>query len=318
MPIQIHVPTGVTTAPISATSHVTELLVGQDSIEFYEVATISDPSAVTTLGVPVETISPDSVDLPVVIEGCVQRELQGDGFHRTVVTTVEVARPSDLAGECAVRLAETVPETTFVDVYQLAEGVKFGGPGVSPATPIDLEKPSSSSVQHRITLTSQPGAASGNGKQLKAVHPVHLRYQNPAKASGSGPASGSARHLRRTSQLPKPRASIKCSGWDHHAGSTGHAHTTPIAGLLPPSSSSSPFLLRQQQHSGDGWRHLIGSGSSCPDGEVSFSVPVGNQDAFDMVTWVTLIITLLGALFVIYSALRKGFSGAGRSKDKSP
>ena len=297
-------------------SHLREMRIAQDTIEYYEIATVpgvTENSLKSSIsGAEVEVVHQDAVSQTQYVKGCVSRELQGEGFHRTLVTTVEATSPGGLAGSCSVRLEETVPETTFVDVYQVAEGVRFGGPEVSPSNPIDLEGPSSSAIQHRISVTGE-GKPAGEGK-VQLSYPIHLRYQNPARGAGSLSAS----HLRNGSRLPKPRVSLRCTGWRNSPDADEiTVPVTPISHLFPPSSvSSSPWP--GSTSSGGDWVPLIDS-VSCPtgaaDGVVEFSVPVGNLEAFDLVTWTTLLITLFGALYIIFVALRT-MAGSRKKKDK--
>ena len=231
--------------------------------------------------------------LPPHIEGCVSRKLLDTGFHPRLSTNVQIS-PRDLPlfeGNCTVVLQETVFEHFFVDIYQLADGVQFGGPKVRARTSLDLEKPSSSATQHLISLEA-PLTLVRHSEESSTfepiVYPIHLRYQDPSVGDSALSASALVRH----SVIPTPSVFVNCGNWPEAA----RVPEDLLSALMP--SRGLHFEPRA------GWRRLVPA-PSCPVTDpVSFEVPVGNRAALGLVTWGTLLATLLGAVSVIFSAQR--------------
>ncbi len=67
------------------------------------------------------------------------RHLDKAGFHREVITNLTLKS----SASCKVMLVEALSELVFVDIYQVEEIQRFGGPQVLLYEEFDLEKPSS-------------------------------------------------------------------------------------------------------------------------------------------------------------------------------
>ncbi len=67
------------------------------------------------------------------------RHLDKAGFHREIITNLTLKS----SASCKVMLVEALSELVFVDIYQVEEIQRFGGPQVLLYEEFDLEKPSS-------------------------------------------------------------------------------------------------------------------------------------------------------------------------------
>lgn len=121
------------------------------------------------------------------------REIVGAGMHKTVVTRVVLERlaghgASAAATRCAVTLAEEVEETAFVDLYQVEEDARFGGPTpLLPAGHMDLEIPSSRAEPALALFT--------RNVTVHADASVATAYASPARALSTRPFPGPSNTL---------------------------------------------------------------------------------------------------------------------------
>jgi len=128
------------------------------------------------------------------------RLVEGEGFHRTMKTQLEINLPGEPANECLVLLAERFSEDFFIDQYQVDEKYKFGCPTkVILDHTIDLEKPSYQSTPN-VVLTEQTVKANKNKLVAEFEIPFHYRYKMPTSDQ-----------LYVDGIIPNPSIFVKCN-----------------------------------------------------------------------------------------------------------
>ncbi|ELR13055.1 phosphatidylinositol glycan [Acanthamoeba castellanii str. Neff] len=203
-----------------------------------------------------------------------RRSLDKKGFHREIRTDITLSARGRETSElrwCQVALMEMLPESVFVDKYQVDELHRFGGPQVLIFDEFDLEKPSSDHgarqgvVIVQTTTTNPTKVGDRLEARLSVVLPIHLRYQDP---------SLDATH--RKFSIPPPLVYVRCG-----------AGTVPT----PPSHPSS-------------WTRAVRDSDETRGADASAAVlevwvPVGEKQKQGLVTIVTLLATTLGSAIVL-------------------
>ena len=115
----------------------------------------------------------------VVPKAFVERRMEGNGFHREIITNVLISNMEEIErdlGKCEykMKITEKLPSSVFVDPFQLSEISRFGGPKYETYGEIDLEKPSYSSSSCFLTIS-----ATFNPNSTFSL-PIHFRYLPPS------------------------------------------------------------------------------------------------------------------------------------------
>ncbi|XP_038069253.1 phosphatidylinositol-glycan biosynthesis class X protein-like isoform X2 [Patiria miniata] len=220
------------------------------------------------------------------------RHSSRSGFHRDIHTSVSVLLDqSHHCTSCHLLLIERLPGGLYVDLYQSAAAVDFGGPQILAFEEIDLEKPAYLSAGHTILVypSSSPQIIP-QGREVvvnfTTEMPIHLRYHRPS----AEPDAHSA-HV----SLPSPYALIRCTGASHIGTQTtadDDADGLPVY-KAPCSGTSNTNCL---------WRLLPQSPRE--NHELHFQVPVGQQSHTLLVTVVTILATIAGTLAVLVTMFR--------------
>eukprot|EP01083_Nonionella_stella_P020447 56679_1 len=141
------------------------------------------------------------------------RNLGKAGFHRELTTeltweseTMKQTLDFDHAGTtCSISLIEYFPPSVYVDVYELSENERFGGPSAKPFSEIDVEKPSHISPAHVVRVTVDHIEIVSTSATTVSI-PVHLRYAPP-----------SANKTERIVKILPPVVLLKCPYMRHWA-----------------------------------------------------------------------------------------------------
>ncbi|XP_069583999.1 phosphatidylinositol-glycan biosynthesis class X protein isoform X1 [Ranitomeya imitator] len=128
----------------------------------------------------------------------VRREILKNGFHRDVVTRVQVSSSAEQMDGCSILLRETLPSGLFLDPYQLSSLRQHNLTEVFLMSLVDLEAPEYLSAESQALVYMEPDQ-SGAGGFISSV-PVHARYHRPS-------AQGSDASI----VLPGPQLLVHCS-----------------------------------------------------------------------------------------------------------
>ncbi|XP_075194821.1 GPI alpha-1,4-mannosyltransferase I, stabilizing subunit isoform X1 [Anomaloglossus baeobatrachus] len=108
----------------------------------------------------------------------VRREILKNGFHRDLVTTVEVHSSAEQMNSCSILLQETVPSGLFLDPYQLSSLRQHNLTEVVLMSLVDLEAPEYLSIESNALVYLRPDPSCA-GCFISSV-PIHARYHRPS------------------------------------------------------------------------------------------------------------------------------------------
>jgi len=208
--------------------------------------------------------------------------VQGTGYHRTLVTNIQIQQQQLQKGianyitaqQCNVAIAYTMEAGQYMDLDELREAQPYSlVTATSGSWSIDVEKPAEQSTRHMVVLqtTTCPATDRNKGEEEKINYtfrtPVHFRYQ---------------------------RASLD--------------FTTLPSCILPPQI----FMQCQDSCGSDTtvkWQHVGnvmveqagGETKASPSVAVCSNVPVGNANQGTFVSYVTALSTFAGAGAIFYS-----------------
>ncbi|XP_073432676.1 phosphatidylinositol-glycan biosynthesis class X protein isoform X2 [Dendrobates tinctorius] len=128
----------------------------------------------------------------------VKREILKNGFHRDVVTRVQVSSSAEQMAGCSILLRETLPSGLYLDPYQLSSRRQHNLTEVVLMSSVDLEAPEYLSAESQALVYMEP-EQSGAGGFISSV-PMHARYHRPS-------AQGSDVSI----VLPGPQLLLRCS-----------------------------------------------------------------------------------------------------------
>ena len=135
---------------------------------------------------------------PVRLVGSVEREIIGSGFHRSLVSRVEVLEETS----CCLVIIDSFPSDIFLDSYEISDKILFGEKDLPSNVwfypKMDLEKPASQSPPHLVFSVLNPKQKT---KEFSLTIPIHFRYQTPV-VNGESPQI----------VIPSPRLYLGC----HH------------------------------------------------------------------------------------------------------
>lgn len=227
---------------------------------------------VSSVQLPTEKVYADSVDTQIV----------GEGFHQTLKLSITVPRKAVTKCE-NFRAVVSIPSTMYADLDELRRMERFGQLRLLSATKhIEIERPSAVSSQHMITIEF----SRNSGQDTTVLEmPIHLRYQSPSEERYA-PAV-----------ITTPELFMSCPRLTPDASSQ---HDRP-----PVESSFESWLLASEG------TDLIVVTSAYPGGTVTVSVPTGYTPHNRIVSALTLSVTALGALVLVYIALSSASSSPG-------
>ncbi|XP_022080275.1 phosphatidylinositol-glycan biosynthesis class X protein-like [Acanthaster planci] len=212
------------------------------------------------------------------------------GFHRDIHSSLSILLdPAHHCTSCDLLLIESLPSGLFVDLYQAASAVEFGGPQILAFEEIDLEKPAYLSGGHTILVyPSSPSQIVALNSEFRVNFtiemPVHLRYHRPS--------SDTAIHSAHISMLA-PYLLIHCTG----TSAIGtHVTDEDLSGLLyraPCNATSKTSCL---------WRLLPQNPKE--NSVLHFDVPIGQQHHTLVVTTVTILATVAGTVALLVTMLK--------------
>ncbi|XP_046571342.1 phosphatidylinositol-glycan biosynthesis class X protein-like [Haliotis rubra] len=209
-----------------------------------------------------------------------ERHLHKKGFHRDLSTTVEwLVNPHNRGdiNHCMILLLEKLPPGVYVDPFQLSAMLQFGGPKVLVDAAVNIEKPAHLSPPHTLHVYTELKTVTDNdeGFSLAAsvTLPIHLRYQPPTHET-------SVTHVDLV--ISNPRMFTNCSIKES------------VALLQAPCDYTNTSQCLWHEH------HYLAEQDS-----VACRVPVGNTSYLPLVVAVTLLVTGLGCLFIVYVVMTK-------------
>ncbi|MEE6500800.1 hypothetical protein FKM82_003936 [Ascaphus truei] len=128
----------------------------------------------------------------------VRREILNTGFHRELVTRLDVQGFAEQVNSCSIVFKENVPSGLFLDPYQLSSLRKHNLTEVLLLESVDVEAPEYLSQEHAALVYAKPDPACTHC--FISTVPVHARYHRPSA------------EIRETSfTLRNPQLLIHCS-----------------------------------------------------------------------------------------------------------
>ncbi|KAM8953214.1 GPI alpha-1,4-mannosyltransferase I, stabilizing subunit, partial [Pelodytes ibericus] len=123
--------------------------------------------------------SPSEISCPVLV---VKREILNKGFHRDLVTTLDLKDFSEQVNSCRILLQENLPSGLFLDPYQLSSLRQHNLTEVQLLTPSDVEAPEYLSTGQTALVYTKPDPAAC-AHCYRSTVPIHLRYHRPSADS---------------------------------------------------------------------------------------------------------------------------------------
>ncbi|KAM9128250.1 phosphatidylinositol-glycan biosynthesis class X protein [Pangshura tecta] len=113
----------------------------------------------------------------------VTQQLLKEGFHRDLLTKVELGAGDEAIGSCTVAIKEHLPTGLYVDPYELAslQQHSLTEALMIPDT-VDVESPEYLATDLAIVVYMKPDPQCASC--FKAVLPVHCRYHRPTEHDG--------------------------------------------------------------------------------------------------------------------------------------
>uniref|UniRef100_A0A452IM52 Phosphatidylinositol-glycan biosynthesis class X protein n=1 Tax=Gopherus agassizii TaxID=38772 RepID=A0A452IM52_9SAUR len=113
----------------------------------------------------------------------VTQQLLKEGFHRDLLTKVELGAGDEAIGSCTVAIKEHLPTGLYVDPYELAslQQHNLTEALMIPDT-VDVESPEYLATDLAIVVYTKPDPQCASC--FKAMLPVHCRYHRPTENDG--------------------------------------------------------------------------------------------------------------------------------------
>ncbi|KAM4693232.1 phosphatidylinositol-glycan biosynthesis class X protein isoform 2-T2 [Discoglossus pictus] len=127
----------------------------------------------------------------------VKREILNKGFHRNLVTRLQIQGFAEQVSSCRILLQESIPAGLFLDPDQLTSLHQHNVTEVLLLNTVNVEDPEYLSTGHTALVYAKPDPACTHCYISKV--PVHARYQRP-----------SAEDYKRSSVLQSPKLLIRC------------------------------------------------------------------------------------------------------------
>ncbi|XP_074648542.1 uncharacterized protein LOC141904006 isoform X2 [Tubulanus polymorphus] len=207
------------------------------------------------------------------------RSIEEYGFHRNLVTEIKLPikkKLSSAGDRCHVALHEVIPNSVYIDVYQIQQLEEFSGPQILPDMDIDIEKPDYKSPPHKVYVFSKLQLNNSDFWWTRIVLPIHLRYHQ----AGSGHSA--------TIAIDKPHILVRCKGFE-----SSHISTQREA----PCYANNASLCR--------W-NLIHYSTDIES--LIVTVPIGNTGDLPVVLSATIFVTVsccLLLLWILYKLIQR-------------
>ncbi|XP_030072075.1 GPI alpha-1,4-mannosyltransferase I, stabilizing subunit [Microcaecilia unicolor] len=202
------------------------------------------------------------------------REILSNGFHRDLLTKVELAAVEHTAG-CGVIFKEHLPRGLYVDPYQLTSLQQHNVTEVLLLDHIDVEAPEYLSLEHTLLVYAKPDPECDGC--FSATVPIHTRYHRPSE-----------QHEEALVNLLNPQLLVRCN-----------------TGLL---------LKMCQVYPEEDAPCSVKDSTTCrwtgvmfkPVPELILQVPVGLKQHELVVCTVTFLATLFSSVFVLAAVWKYG------------
>ncbi|XP_014488731.1 PREDICTED: uncharacterized protein LOC106751940 [Dinoponera quadriceps] len=197
----------------------------------------------------------------VAVEAEIGLDVEGDGFHRMLV--YRVFFKNLLNDDCRAAIYQKLPSTLYVNVDEIAELTRRGKNAVCSMGETNVELFAEKSGQQNVTTCGSVVSSSS----CVLIIPVHQRYQYARKTGG---------YVNVT--LPMPRLLLGCQERlkDHRVSKINLCE--PCVDLATK------------------WREI--PYTVLNGGDYEWSVPVGNSSLLTFVIYVTLLFTVVSAIFI--------------------
>ncbi|XP_063775319.1 phosphatidylinositol-glycan biosynthesis class X protein [Pseudophryne corroboree] len=166
----------------------------------------------------------------------VRREILKKGFHRDLVTRVNVQGFAEQVKSCRVLIRETIPSGLFLDPYQLSSLQQHNLTEVVLLSSVDVEAPEYLSTGNTALVYAKPDQSCDHC--FISTVPVHARYHRP---------SAQAHDISLV--LQNPQLLIYCSEVRQRSATDRPQPTDGDGGNAGSSSASRPPLRRPSQGS---------------------------------------------------------------------
>ncbi|KAM4772069.1 phosphatidylinositol-glycan biosynthesis class X protein [Rhinophrynus dorsalis] len=113
----------------------------------------------------------------------VRREILNSGFHRDLVTRLDIPGFAEQVNSCRILFQENIPSGLFLDPYQLSSLWQHNLTEVLLLTSVDVEAPEYLSTEHTALVYAKPDPVCRHC--FFSTVPVHIRYHRPSAASHS-------------------------------------------------------------------------------------------------------------------------------------
>lgn len=148
----------------------------------------------------------------------IQREILNKGFHRDLVTRLDLRHVAEQADRCRVQFVEHIPSGLFLDPYQLSSLWQHNLTEVLLLTAVDLEAPEYLAKEQTARVYAKPDPSRCTHCFYSTV-PIHTRYHRPSSDFYS--ASITLQNPQLLIHCNKDFPSIECSHYPVVEGPCG-------------------------------------------------------------------------------------------------
>lgn len=205
------------------------------------------------------------------------RTILKDGFHRVLLTTVNLGTLTNTAVGCTILTKELLPAGVFADPYQLASLRQYGILEALLMKPVDIEAPEylSSSQSVLVYMKSDPSCAGC----FSATVPVHGRYHRPSED----------KNIMAPITVENPKLLVRClkglpsqECWSHDVE------------VAPCTAENQTYCHWAELK----YKHI-------PE-DLTFQVPVGHRDHLLVVSSVTVLVTVICCSIITFAICKHG------------
>ncbi|XP_063296989.1 phosphatidylinositol-glycan biosynthesis class X protein [Pelobates fuscus] len=204
----------------------------------------------------------------------VQREILNRGFHRDLVTRLDLHTFAEQVDSCRVHFLESIPSGLFLDPYQLSSLRQHNFTDVFLLTAVDLEAPEYLATEQKARVYAKPDPAVC-AHCFSSIVPIHTRYHQPSYFSEA------------SITLQSPQLLIHCNKDFPPSGCTHYPVSEAPCGLEDDSVCS--------------WLHL--PYTAVPK-TIIMQVPVGMTQHKAVVCTVTIAVTLICAGMILLAVYK--------------
>ncbi|XP_029471026.1 phosphatidylinositol-glycan biosynthesis class X protein [Rhinatrema bivittatum] len=202
------------------------------------------------------------------------REVLNDGFHRDLISKMELGAIIEHTADCRVMIKERLPSGLYVDPYQLASMQQHNVTEVLILDSIDVEAPEYLSMEHTLFVYAKPDPKCAGC--FSAVVPIHIRYHQPSEEREEALVI-----------LPSPQLLVRCK-------------TDLLLEMCHMHLEDAPCSVRDK--TACHWTDVTFK----PVPEVVLQVPVGLKQHGFMVCTVTILVTLFCSVMIFAAVWKHG------------